>query len=380
MAELLEVKNLSVSFFTPAGEVQAVRDVSFSLRAGEVLAIVGESGCGKSVLCKSILHLLPPSARRKSGTIAVNGRDITRLRERELQKLRGSLFSMVFQDPMTALNPSMTVGAQLAAAVRVHAPRLRGAALEQRVLELMRLVGIDRPEERRGLYPHHFSGGMRQRVVLAIALAGDPSILFADEPTTALDVTIQAQILDLLREIQQKLGTATVFVTHDQEEAMSISDMIVVMKFGVVQQIGKPQDVYDNPANLFVANFLGTPPINIFTGHVKGERLFIGVDNVMDVPGVKDQDVFVGIRPEGFILDMANGTLCCKPQNVEVMGRDVSVVSTHEASQKPMVRSIIDADNKVDASADVVRYRIKPHKIFLFTRDDEGVRIPFEVK
>ena len=152
------------------------------------------------------------------------------------------------------------------------------------------------------------------------------------------------------------------------------------MKEGILQQIGKPQDVYDNPANLFVANFLGTPPINIFTGHVKGERLFIGVDNVMDVPGVKDQDVFVGIRPEGFILDMANGTLCCKPQNVEVMGRDVSVVSTHEASQKPMVRSIIDADNKVDASADVVRYRIKPHKLFLFTRDDEGVRIPFEVK
>ena len=156
--------------------------------------------------------------------------------------------------------------------------------------------------------------------------------------------------------------------------------MIVVMKSGVVQQIGKPQEVYDNPANLFVANFLGTPPINIFTGHVKGEHLFIGADNVMDVPGVKDQDVFVGIRPEGFILDMEFGTLCCKPQNVEVMGRDVSVVSTHEASQKPMVRSIIDADNKVGASADVVRYRIKPHKLFLFTRDDEGVRIPFEVK
>ena len=229
-----EVKNLSVSFFTPAGEVQAVRDVSFSLRAGEVLAIVGESGCGKSVLCKSILHLLPPSARRKSGTIAVNGRDITRLRERELQKLRGSLFSMVFQDPMTALNPSMTVGAQLAAAVRVHAPRLRGAALEQRVLELMRLVGIDRPEERRGLYPHHFSGGMRQRVVLAIALAGDPSILFADEPTTALDVTIQAQILDLLREIQQKLGTATVFVTHDLGAVARVADRVAVMYAGKI--------------------------------------------------------------------------------------------------------------------------------------------------
>ena len=241
MAELLEVKNLSVSFFTPAGEVQAVRDVSFSLRAGEVLAIVGESGCGKSVLCKSILHLLPPSARRKSGTIAVNGRDITRLRERELQKLRGSLFSMVFQDPMTALNPSMTVGAQLAAAVRVHAPRLRGAALEQRVLELMRLVGIDRPEERRGLYPHHFSGGMRQRVVLAIALAGDPSILFADEPTTALDVTIQAQILDLLREIQQKLGTATVFVTHDLGAVARVADRVAGMP-GMVCSRGFPRD------------------------------------------------------------------------------------------------------------------------------------------
>ena len=244
MAELLEVKNLSVSFFTPAGEVQAVRDVSFSLRAGEVLAIVGESGCGKSVLCKSILHLLPPSARRKSGTIAVNGRDITQLRERELQKLRGSLFSMVFQDPMTALNPSMTVGAQLAAAVHVHAPRLRGAALVQRVLELMRLVGIDRPEERRGLYPHHFSGGMRQRVVLAIALAGDPSILFADEPTTALDVTIQAQILDLLREIQQKLGTATVFVTHDLG-AVARGRSLCPRPEGQEQQDSRPDQMSD---------------------------------------------------------------------------------------------------------------------------------------
>jgi len=205
-------------------------------------------------------------------------------------------------------------------------------------------------------------------------------VLLLDEPLSNLDARLRLQTREEIRRIQKETKITTVFVTHDQEEAMSISDMIVVMKSGVVQQIGKPQEVYDNPANLFVANFLGTPPINIFTGHVKGERLFIGVDNVMDVPGVKDQDVFVGIRPEGFILDMANGTLCCKPQNVEVMGRDVSVVSTHEASQKPTVRSIIDADNKVDASADVVRYRIKPHKLFLFTRDDEGVRIPFEVK
>ena len=250
-------------------------------------------------------------------------------------------------------------------------------AMLERAHEAARLVQIEELLERK---PSELSGGQQQRVAIARALVKMPRVLLLDEPLSNLDARLRLQTREEIRRIQKETKITTVFVTHDQEEAMSISDMIVVMKSGVVQQIGKPQDVYDNPANLFVANFLGTPPINIFTGHVKGERLFIGVDNVMDVPGVKDQDVFVGIRPEGFILDMANGTLCCKPQNVEVMGRDVSVVSTHEASQKPTVRSIIDADNKVDASADVVRYRIKPHKIFLFTRDDEGVRIPFEVK
>lgn len=208
MADLLNVEHLSVSFFTPAGEVQAVRDVSFSLKAGEVLAIVGESGCGKSVLCKSILRLLPQTAKIKSGKIIVDGTDITAYREREMTALRGSLFSMVFQDPMTALDPTMTIGVQIAEAVLAHKPKLEKSAVRARVIELLELVGIDRAQERMALYPHNFSGGMRQRVVLAIALAGNPHILFADEPTTALDVTIQAQILDLLRDVQQKLGTA----------------------------------------------------------------------------------------------------------------------------------------------------------------------------
>ena len=201
MQELLEVKNLSVSFDTPAGELHAVRDVSFSLKSGEVLAIVGESGCGKSVLCKSIMKLLPRTAKIKSGTITACGTDITRYRERDMNALRGKLFSMVFQDPMTALDPTMTVGAQIAEAVRRHQPKLTGAQTQARVLELMTLTGISRPAERMRLYPYHFSGGMRQRAVMAIALAGSPKILFADEPTTALDVTIQAQILDLLREV-----------------------------------------------------------------------------------------------------------------------------------------------------------------------------------
>ena len=288
MAELLEVKNLSVSFFTPAGEVQAVRDVSFSLRAGEVLAIVGESGCGKSVLCKSILHLLPPSARRKSGTIAVNGRDITRLRERELQKLRGSLFSMVFQDPMTALNPSMTVGAQLAAAVRVHAPRLRGAALEQRVLELMRLVGIDRPEERRGLYPHHFSGGMRQRVVIAIAVACSPKILICDEPTTALDVTIQAQILQLLKVMRFKYDLTIVMITHDLGVVANIADRVAVMYAGDIVEIGTADEIYYDPRHPYTWALLSSMP----QMGVKGEDLF----NIVGTP----PNLFAEIRGDAF--------------------------------------------------------------------------------
>ena len=186
---ILEASDLSVSFETDAGEVQAVRDVSLSLKEGEVLAIVGESGCGKSVLCKSLMKMLPGNARIKSGKILANGIDITGYKERDMAKLRGTLFSMVFQDPMTALNPTMTIGRQIEEAIKIHNPHIKRDALEKRVIELMGLVGIDQADERRNLYPYHFSGGMRQRSVLAIALAGNPSVLIADEPTTALDVT-----------------------------------------------------------------------------------------------------------------------------------------------------------------------------------------------
>ena len=247
MPELLEVKNLSVSFFTPAGEVQAVRDVSFSLKAGEVLALVGESGCGKTALCRSIMKLLPRTARIKSGSILVNGADITRCGEREMGRLRGRMFSMVFQDPMTTLNPAMTVGAQIAEAVRVHRPRAPREAVQARVLELMELVGIGSPQERMGLYPHSFSGGMRQRAVLAIALAGDPAILFADEPTTALDVTVQAQILDLFRDLQRRLGTASVFVTHDLGVVARVADRVAVMYAGKIVETGTAEEVFYDP-------------------------------------------------------------------------------------------------------------------------------------
>ena len=288
MADLLNVEHLSVSFFTHAGEVQAVRDVSFSLRAGEVLAIVGESGCGKSVLCKSILRLLPQTAKIKSGKIIVDGTDITAYREREMTALRGSLFSMVFQDPMTALDPTMTIGAQIAEAVLAHRPKLEKSAVRSRVIELLELVGIDRAQERMALYPHSFSGGMRQRVVLAIALAGNPHILFADEPTTALDVTIQAQILDLLRDVQRKLGTATVFVTHDLGVVARVANRVAVMYAGKIVEKGSSDDIFYHPHHPYTWALLSSMP----QMGIKGEDLF----NIVGTP----PNLFAEIRGDAF--------------------------------------------------------------------------------
>ena len=275
MSQLLEVKNLSVSFDTPRGEVQAVRDVSFSLEEGEVLAIVGESGCGKSVLCKSIMRLLPPAAKIKSGSIYVNGTDISAWKDREMQSLRGRLFSMVFQDPMTSLNPTLTIGAQIAEAVLVHQPKLGREALNRRVLELMELVGIEHAAERARLYPYNFSGGMRQRSVMAIALASNPRILFADEPTTALDVTIQAQILDLLRQVQQKLGTATVLVSHDLGVVARVADRVAVMYAGKIVEIGTAEDIYYDPRHPYTWGLMQSLP-----------ALSKGRDSLHTIPGM----------------------------------------------------------------------------------------------
>lgn len=260
MSELLVIKNLSVSFRTPQGEVEAVRDVSLSLRSGEVLAIVGESGCGKSVLCKSVMKLLPRNAWIKSGTILADGMDITHYSQRDMERLRGRLFSMVLQDPMTALDPTMTVGAQIVEAVRVHQPRMERGAVRRRVLELMELVGIDRPEERYGRYPFDFSGGMRQRSVMAIALACGPKILFADEPTTALDVTIQAQILDLLRDVQARLGTAAVLVTHDLGVVARAADRVAVMYAGKIVETGTVEDIFYDPRHPYTWGLLRSLP------------------------------------------------------------------------------------------------------------------------
>lgn len=260
MGELLEVKNLSVCFHTAAGEVQAVRDVSFSLKEGEVLAIVGESGCGKSALCKSIMKLLPDTARITQGSILINDVDITGYQEKEMQKLRGKVFSMVFQDPLTALNPTIPIGKQIAEAILIHEPGLPGEQVYRRVIDLMKLVGIEHPKERYQMYPYNFSGGMRQRSVMAIALASDPKILFADEPTTALDVTIQAQILDLLREIQEKLHTSTILVSHDLGVVARVADRVAVMYAGKIVEIGTAEEIYYDPRHPYTWGLMRSLP------------------------------------------------------------------------------------------------------------------------
>lgn len=258
--ELLKVENLSVEIGTGRASVKAVRDVSFSLQDGEILAVCGESGCGKSMLCKSIMGLLPKNGIITKGSIYIEGNDITNYTERQMERLRGGFFSMIFQDPMTALDPTYTIGAQIAESIRINNKDMSKEQIEKRVIELMELVGIENPVERQKLYPYNFSGGMRQRSVMAIALASNPRILFADEPTTALDVTIQAQILDLLREIQSRLHTATVLVSHDLGVVARAADRVAIMYAGKIVEIGTVEDVFYDPRHPYTWGLMRSLP------------------------------------------------------------------------------------------------------------------------
>jgi oligopeptide transport system ATP-binding protein len=258
---LLRVEDLQISFGTYAGEVQAVRGVSFELRRGETLAIVGESGSGKSVTAKSLMRLLPEANTRiKSGEAIFEGQDLLKLSEQRMQRIRGSKIAMVFQDPMTSLDPTMKVGTQIEESLKKHLGMSRQRARE-RTVELLTLVGIPNPEKRVKQYPHQFSGGMRQRVVIAIALACDPQILIADEPTTALDVTIQAQILDLLKELQEKIGTSIILITHDLGVVANIADRIAVMYAGKVVETGTLREVFYNAQMPYTWGLLASIPL-----------------------------------------------------------------------------------------------------------------------
>ena len=256
---LLEVRDLRLSFDTPAGRLQAVRGVSFSLRRGETLALVGESGCGKTVTCRAIMGLIPSSAHVDGGQILLCGDDLLKKPERALRRIRGGRIAMIVQDPMTALDPTMPVGRQIAETVRLHR-RVSRAEAKRRALELLAQVGIDPPERRYRQYPHEFSGGQRQRIVIAIALSADPEILIADEPTTALDVTMQAQIIDLLRDLQGKLGTSILFITHDLGVVANVADRVAVMYAGKVVETGTADDVFYDPRHPYTWGLLASMP------------------------------------------------------------------------------------------------------------------------
>ncbi len=260
METILDVKNLHVTFDTYGGSVQAVRGVNFSLKKGETLAIVGESGSGKSVTTKALMGLVAkPSGRIPQGEILFNGKDLVQLSDKEMQKVRGKEMSMIFQDPMTSLNPTMKIGKQIMEGLILH-QKLSKQAATKRALELLELVGIPEPQKRINQYPHQFSGGMRQRVVIAIALACNPQVLIADEPTTALDVTIQAQIIELMKDIQAKMGTSIIFITHDLGVVANIADRVAVMYAGKIVEVGTVDEVFYNPKHPYTWGLLGSMP------------------------------------------------------------------------------------------------------------------------
>ena len=343
-------------------DIVAVNDFTFEIPDGVLLGLLGPSGCGKS----TTLNLLSGLQKPTSGRIFFGDDDVTDLPAEN----RG--VGLVFQN--YALYPHLTVRQNITFPLenRTGKDKLTRQQMADMALEAAKLVQIEELMDRK---PKELSGGQQQRVAIARALVKMPKILLLDEPLSNLDARLRLQTREEIRRIQKATGITTVFVTHDQEEAMSISDLIVVMKDGVVQQIGKPQAVYDSPVNLFVAKFLGTPPINVFDGEVKDGHLYIGEEAVLTVPGVADQSVTAAIRPEGFTLS-ETGALSCDLSRVEVMGRDISVVSTHPKSQNVTIRSIISAENAVNTASQKVRFDLKPNKVFLFQKES-GARIDF---
>ena len=338
-------------------EVVAVNDFNFTIPDGKLIGLLGPSGCGKS----TTLYMLSGLQKPTSGKIYFGDDDVTELTPEN----RG--VGLVFQN--YALYPHMTVKQNILFPLQnlKGQDKLSKDEMIKRAFDVAKLVQIDDLMDRK---PSELSGGQQQRVAIARALVKMPRVLLLDEPLSNLDARLRLQTREEIKRIQRETLITTVFVTHDQEEAMSISDQIVVMKKGVVQQIGAPQEVYDSPINLFVAKFLGTPPINVFEGEIKEGGLYIGEERVLETPNQEDKKVYVGIRPEGFILD-EDGPLSCALSNVEVMGRDVSIVSTNPASLNPIVRSIVDADNKIAEDTEKVYFSIKPNKIFIFDHETE---------
>lgn len=338
-------------------DVIAVNNFNFEIPDGTLVGLLGPSGCGKSTTLNLISGLEAPT----SGTIFFGEDDVTRLPAEN----RG--VGLVFQN--YALYPHLTVRQNIIFPLQnlKGKDKMTKQAMNEKALEVAKLVQIDELMERR---PNELSGGQQQRVAIARALVKTPRVLLLDEPLSNLDARLRLQTRVEIKRIQQETKVTTVFVTHDQEEAMSISDMIVVMKDGVIHQIGKPQEVYDNPVNLFVAKFLGTPPINIFDGEVRDGILYIGDDAVLEDVNVPDKKVYVGIRPEGFVIDK-KGPFTLDLQAIEVMGRDTSVITTHPDFKGTEIRAIINSDDRLEISGTTVGFSLKRNKVHLFDIETE---------
>ena len=344
------------------GEITAVNDLTMEIPDGKLVGLLGPSGCGKS----TTLNLICGLEKATEGTIFFGDRDVTALEPEH----RG--VGMVFQN--YALYPHLTVRQNIQFPLEnlKGKDKLTKEELKRRVDEAAELVQIDELMERR---PSELSGGQQQRVAIARALVKMPHVLLLDEPLSNLDARLRLQTREEIRRIQRETKITTIFVTHDQEEAMSICDLIAVMKDGILQQLGKPQDVYDFPSNLFVAKFLGTPPINVFHGFVKNQTLFIGKNAVLATPGVSDQEVTAGIRPEGLIY-RPDGPLSCHMNRIEVMGRDTSITASHPDCENPVIRAITNTDKLPDPGTRTVSFSLKPGKVHLF-QAETGERIPF---
>ncbi len=333
-------------------DVVAVSDFNFTIPDGKLIGLLGPSGCGKSTALNLICGLEKPS----EGKIYFGDTDVTDIAPEK----RG--VGLVFQN--YALYPHLTVYENIKFPLENFRgdKKLTKEEMDAKVKEAAKLVQIEELLDRR---PNEMSGGQQQRVAIARALVKRPQVLLLDEPLSNLDARLRLQTREELKRIQLETGITTVFVTHDQEEAMSISDTIVVMKDGVLQQMGKPQDIYDDPDNMFVASFLGTPQINSFTGRIENEKVYIGDAAVLDAKGISDRKVFVSIRPEGFILD-ENGPLECEFINREVMGRDTSLIVNHPDFIGERIRGIISSEDVVNPQGGKIRFRLKPKKVCVF--------------
>ena len=355
----ISVRDLRYAFEEGNARKEVLHGVSADFWPGEIVIIMGPSGSGKSTLLK----LIGGQRSLQEGSIRIDGHELAGVSKTRLVNLRRHI-GFIFQSHhlLSALTACQNVQMPLSFDKRQTARSSR-----KKALEMLARVGLEEHADKK---PAALSGGQKQRVAIARALVKRPRVLLLDEPLSNLDARLRLQTREEIRRIQRQTNVTTVFVTHDQEEAMSISDEIVVMKDGVVQQIGKPQEVYDQPVNLFVAKFLGTPPIHVFDGRIEGGKLYIGGAAVLDVDGAANQPVYAAVRPEGFIL-AEDGPLCCKLDRVEVMGRDISVVCTHQDCENAAIRAIINADSRVDTTRETVRFALKPHKVFLFHREEQ---------